>query len=305
MMNRQNTRRLFLAALLTLSALGLSSFAETPTSSTIPIKTGDKLAFLGDSITQGGWSEPGGYVRLVVAGLAANDIKVEPIPAGISGHKSNDMLNRLAHDVLNKKPTWVTISCGVNDVWHAERGVPLAQYKKNMTAIVDQAQQAGIKVMILTATMITEDPNTDFNKKLDTYNDFLRTLAKEKKCLLADLSQDMHTQLKEKSPGRPSPGNRFTSDGVHMKLAGNMMMARGVLKAFELSDEQLKKAELAWQQLPNLGSVNLTVNLTLAEKEVLAAEAAAKHLSVEEMLQNQFNQEVQQKLAATTAPSTH
>lgn len=305
MMNRKNSHRIFLATLLTLCAFGLSSLAETPGSSPIPIKDGDKLAFLGDSITQFGWSDPGGYVRLVVAGLAANEIKVEPIPAGISGHKSNDMLKRLTRDVLNKKPTWVTISCGVNDVWHAERGVPLEQYKKNMTAIVEQAQQAGIKVMILTATMITEDPNTDFNKKLATYNDFLRTLAKEKNCLLADLSQEMQTQLKEKLHGQPHTDNLFTSDGVHMKLAGNMMMARGVLQAFKLSEEQLKKAEQAWQQMPDLGSVNIKVNLSLSEYELLSAEAAKKHQNVEEMLQTRFNQEIKQKLEAATSPITH
>ena len=55
----------------------------------IAVKSGEKIAFLGDSITQGGWSNPAGYVRLVIAGLEANGIKAEPVPAGISGHKSD------------------------------------------------------------------------------------------------------------------------------------------------------------------------------------------------------------------------
>ena len=76
----------------------------------LPVKTGEKVAFLGDSITQFGWGSPLGYVRLIVSGLEANGVKVEPIPAGISGHKSNDMLGRLDRDVLSKKPDWVTIS---------------------------------------------------------------------------------------------------------------------------------------------------------------------------------------------------
>ena len=60
------------------------------------IKDGQKLAFLGDSITQAGWGNPQGYVRLVVAGLATNGIKVSAVPAGIGGHKSNQMLERAA-----------------------------------------------------------------------------------------------------------------------------------------------------------------------------------------------------------------
>jgi len=89
------------------------------------IQDGQKLAFLGDSITQQGAQNPSGYVRLAVAGLAANGIKVTPVTAGISGHKSNDMLARLEKDVLSKKPAVMTLSCGVNDVWHGSRGVPL------------------------------------------------------------------------------------------------------------------------------------------------------------------------------------
>src|SRR5688572_21158714 len=57
-------------------------------SADLAIKSGEKIGFLGDSITQQGWGSPQGYVKLVVAGLEANGVKVEPIPAGISGHKS-------------------------------------------------------------------------------------------------------------------------------------------------------------------------------------------------------------------------
>jgi lysophospholipase L1-like esterase len=141
------------------------------------VKTGEKIAFLGDSITQGGANNASGYVRLVISGLEANGIKATMIPAGISGHKSNQMLERLDKDVISRKPDWMTLSCGVNDVWHGANGVPLDAYKKNITAIVDRAQAAGIKVMILTATMIREDATNSENQKLAPYNDFLQTLA--------------------------------------------------------------------------------------------------------------------------------
>ena len=137
------------------------------------IKTGDKIAFLGDSITQGGAGHPGGYVQLVGSGLAAAGVKVEIIGAGISGHKSNQMLERLERDVLSKKPTWMTLSCGVNDVWHGANGVLLDAYQKNITEIVEKAQASGIQVMILTSTMINEDAKNDTNQKLAPYNEWL------------------------------------------------------------------------------------------------------------------------------------
>ena len=209
------------------------------------VKSGEKIAFMGDSITAAGWSNPHGYVRLVVAGLKANGIEVDAIPAGISGHKSNQMLERLQRDVLEKNPDWMTLSCGVNDVWHGAKGIPLDQYKTNITAIVDQCQAKGVKVMILTATVIGEDLQNDNNKKLASYNDFLRTLAKKKKCPLADLNNIFQQALKA-SPAKEAL--KFTRDGVHMNPDGDRLMAQGILQAFGLSRKQLKTAEDSWSR---------------------------------------------------------
>lgn len=159
-------------------------------------------------------------------------------------HKSNQMLARLERDVLSKKPDWMTLSCGVNDVWHGKRGVSLTDYKVNITKIVDQCQDAGVKVVILTSTMIGEDKDNPNNKKLATYNGFLRELAKEKKCLLADLNTDMQSII-ETSRDKKN-GKLLTSDGVHMNPDGNKMMAVGVLRSFGLNAEQVKAAQAAW-----------------------------------------------------------
>jgi lysophospholipase L1-like esterase len=213
----------------------------------IAVKDGQKIAFLGDSITQVG-AAPKGYVRLVISGLEANGVKATAIPAGIGGHKSNQMLDRLDRDVLSKKPDWMTLSCGVNDVWHGTNGVPLDRYQHNITKIVEQCQAAGVKVMILTATMIGEDQSNANNQKLVAYNEFLRTLAKEKGCLLADLNADMQSAIAK--VGAQKKGNLLTSDGVHMNPAGNRMMALGVLKAFGLSAEQIEAAQKKWAEAP-------------------------------------------------------
>ena len=242
-------------------------YAIAPTASAeVLAKPDDKVAFLGDSITAQGWSNAAGYVKLVVAGFEANGIKIVPVPAGIGGHKSNDMLARLEKDVLSKKPQWMTLSCGVNDVWHGNKGVPLndaqagtqeyvkrspiepdkGTYEKNITKIVDEAQHAGVQVMLLTATVIRENLDNDENKKLAPYNDFLRKLAKEKHLPLADLN----TAFQERIKAANQPGkNVFTVDGVHMNAEGNKIMARGVLQAFGFDANQIKKAEAAWVPL--------------------------------------------------------
>lgn len=211
------------------------------------VKNGDAISFLGDSITYYGNRFEGGYVNLVIAGLKANGIDAVKLPAGISGHKSNQMLARLEQDVLAKKPQIMTLSCGVNDVWHGKRGVKLPEYKKNITELIDKAQAAGVKVCILTATMITENPDAGYNLTLASYNDFLRQLAREKGCMLADLNAVMQKEIAAFKAKYPDfKGNLFTNDGVHMNPNGNELMAEGVLRAFGLDDAQIAKAKSVW-----------------------------------------------------------
>ena len=263
-----------------------------PANADIAIKDGQKLAFMGDSITAGGWGNPGGYVRLVLAGLEANGVKTTPIPAGISGHKSDQMLARLKKDVLDKKPDFMTLSCGVNDVWHGARGVLLDQYKLNITAIADQCAAAGVKVVILTATVIGEELGNDNNQKLAPYNEFLRSFAKEKNLPLADLYAMFEEVIKTKT----KPGNAYTSDGVHMNAAGDQIMARGVLQALGLDAAQIKKAQDAWLDIPNAAgfrarfdagkgkSFQASARVSLRQMEKLKADAAKAGKSLDEIL---------------------
>jgi lysophospholipase L1-like esterase len=277
-------------------SLSLAALVSADSRAESAVKPGEKIAFLGDSITQGGANNASGYVRLVISGLEANGIKATMIPAGISGHKSNQMLERLDRDVITKKPDWMTLSCGVNDVWHGANGVPLDAYTKNIAEIVDRAQAAGIKVMILTATMIREDAANDENRKLAPYNDFLRKLAVEKKCLLADLNADMQAALK---PG-PHHDHQLTSDGVHMNPLGDRLMARGILKAFGLSDAELKTADDAWLNAPNTCEVAGKTKLTLRQYEQLRQLAAQRGTSVGTMVQEETTKVIDSLLK--TAP---
>ena len=248
--------------------LSLSLVLELAAADNEPLvlENGDKIAFMGDSITQAGARKKDGYVNLVMSALKSEGLELSHVPAGISGHKSNDMLRRLEKDVISKKPQWMTLSCGVNDVWHFKlrlgkrkfKGVPLDEYKKNITEIINKAQAANIKVLILTATMIGEDQSRELNQNLIPYNNFLRTIAKEKNCLIADLNEEMQAALKTipdvkgnaRMFGDPSYKseikNKLTTDGCHMNKLGNIMMAKGVLRAFGLNEEKIAAAEKSW-----------------------------------------------------------
>lgn len=209
------------------------------------------IAFLGDSITRLGYAQQTGYIRMVESGLKANDIAILVVPAGISAHHSVHMRDRLQRDVISRSPQYMILSCGVNDVWmaHRNQGVPLEQFRQNIRKIVDNALNAGIKVCIMTATMIYEDQNNSWNQKLIPYNNFLRELAAEKGCMLIDQNKAMQDELARLKKLYPNAkGNLLTIDGIHMNPLGDAVMAKAILKAFGCSEKQLEIAEKSWQE---------------------------------------------------------
>ncbi len=214
-------------------------------SADIAVRDGEKVAFLGDSITRLGWKTPGGYVRLVMAGLEANGIRIVPVPAGIAGNRSSEMLARIDHDVLAKKPDWMLLSCGVNDVCFGlsgTNGIALEPFKANIRAMVEKSQSSGMRLMILTASPIGEIARSPGNRALVPYNDFLRALAKEKNFPLADVNTGMTAVLKHFR----NPETALTVDGLHPNAEGHKIFATCILRAFGLDDAQLEKARAAW-----------------------------------------------------------
>jgi len=215
----------------------------------VVVKDKDKIAFMGDSITANG-NRPAGYVNMVMKGLEIAGVKAEKVAVGVSGHKSNDMLARLDRDVLSRKVQWMTLSCGVNDVWHGERGVKLEDYKVNIGKMLDACEAADIKVIVLTATMIHEDASNKENQKLAGYNAWLREEATKRGLLLADLNADMQAELARIRENDKTPGNKLTVDGVHMAFSGDCMMAWGVLKAMGVGDDKKDAIYAAWRKMP-------------------------------------------------------
>ena len=209
--------------------------AATAAFGDLAVKSGDTVAFLGDSITNQGQTKPDGYVNLVLRSLALEGAYVRPIKAGIGGHKSNNMLARLDRDVLSRKPQWMTLSCGVNDVWHKEygTGVSLEDYKKNISAIFDKCAASNCQVVVMTATMFEKREMAKLNADLAAYNEWLRAEAKRRGYPLADLNADMHKAHAD------DPSAVLTRDGVHMLPAGDRLMARGVLRAFGMTEDRI------------------------------------------------------------------
>jgi len=219
--------------------LALVGPAPQDTPKDLQLTPGAQIVAIGDSITAGG-----GYLRQIDAVLAQQDPALKlpkVINKGISGQKAEDLVQRFDKDVVQLKPAVVTINIGINDVWH-RLGAPhdekvLATYKANVAKMVDQAQAAGIRVLLLTPTVIQEDPAAEGNKRLAMYVEAGKQIAAEKKCQLVDLHAMFLTALKQKPAGMKK--NWLTGDGVHMQPLGDGVMAVGVLRGLGVPDAKI------------------------------------------------------------------
>jgi lysophospholipase L1-like esterase len=229
------------ARLLSLSAAAMMLAAANQATAGEPLKKGERIVFLGDSITQAG-AAPGGYVTLVKEAIAkrAPELEIEVIGAGISGNKVPDLEKRLQKDVLDKHPTVVVIYIGINDVWHSIRdnGTPKDVYAAGLRRIISKIKEAGARVLLCTPSVIGEktDGSNPLGKMLDEYSQASREAAKETKSQLVDLHEDFQNYLNEHNKDNAEKGV-LTTDGVHLNAAGNGFVAARMLAALGVPEQ--------------------------------------------------------------------
>ena len=194
-----------------------------------PLKEGDRIAFLGDSITQGGAGK-GGYLWLIEQAINERlaGKKIELVKAGISGHKVPDLQKRLEKDVTSKKPTIVFIYIGINDVWHSQsgKGTSKADFEAGLNDIIKRIKDGGAIVVLATPSVIGEkhDGTNKMDAMLEEYSAISRKVAKEQGLVLCDLRKDFIDALKEQNKDNKDRGI-LTGDTVHLNAAGNKFVA--------------------------------------------------------------------------------
>lgn len=227
----------FAASLLAL--LSLVAAAPTRAADPTPLKDGDRIVFLGDSITAGG-AGPKGYISMIRADLEKKyaDKKIECIGAGISGNKVPNLQARVEKDVVAKKPTIVVIYIGINDVWHGEkdpaRGTMPDAFTAGLKEVIGKIKAGGARVILCTPTVIGEKKagKNSLDAKLDQYSDLSRGLAKELDLQLIDLRKAFVDHLAANNPEDKEKGI-LTPDRVHLNEAGNRLVADTMLKTLD------------------------------------------------------------------------
>lgn len=195
------------------------------------IGPGQTLLCLGDSITQNASGYCALLAALIMAAYPERGIRV--VNAGVSGNRVPDLLARLDRDVLSQKPDWVSVNIGINDVWHGladegAGGTSLTDYRAGLEALVDRLLAADIQVVLLPPTVIEEDPSSEGNRRLAEYRKAMRAVGVARGVAIAPTDRDFDSALE--AGKQIDPAYALTTDGVHLRPAGDAVMALAVLK---------------------------------------------------------------------------
>ncbi|MBV1787867.1 arylesterase [Marinobacterium sp. D7] len=102
---------------------------------------------LGDSLSAAyGIPLEQGWVNLLRQRVEQERLDVEVVNASVSGETTSGGLSRLPGLLATHQPTIVMIELGAND---GLRGTPLDIVRRNLQQMVDHAQQAGARVVLI------------------------------------------------------------------------------------------------------------------------------------------------------------
>ncbi len=179
---------------------------------------GGTILFLGDSLTAGlGVAETQAYPALIQEKIRQKDLPFEVINAGISGDTTAGGLARLDW-VLQKKIDVLILALGAND---GLRGLPVAQTKANLQAIIDRVKAKNPDVKIVISGMqIPPNMGADYGTAF--------------RALFADLARQNNAALVpfllEGVGGRDDLNQ---ADRIHPTAAGHKILAENVWRVLE------------------------------------------------------------------------
>jgi acyl-CoA thioesterase-1 len=110
-----------------------------------------KILVFGDSLSSAyGIAERRGWVALLEERLEREKLAWQVVNASISGETTSGGRSRLSRALADHKPAVVVLELGGND---GLRGLPVAEMKKNLGAMIEQSQKAGARVLLVGTRM--------------------------------------------------------------------------------------------------------------------------------------------------------
>jgi len=222
------------------------------TSAAPQFQNGDRVCFVGDSITQ-----TGNYLGQIMLFYATRfpDRKIEGYNCGVNGDSSGGVivLKRYEWDVLKHNPTVATIMYGMNDVGRDyygkeltgpdmanKRKWPLVSYSNYMLKLSQILTDANCKIIYLTPSIYDQTGNQTAHNNFGV-NDALGVCAHDCQGFAAKFNAGLvdfygpMTVLNQQQQAKDPSFTLVGPDRIHPGAEGSLVMAYLFLKAQSVS----------------------------------------------------------------------
>ncbi len=204
------------------------------------IKNGEKILFIGDSITDcGRRTEPSklgdGYVKMFSEMMIAKipEAKIEVINKGISGNTILDLENRWTDDMIYLKPDWLSILVGINDTHRvvektvgSEELIP-DKYRKRYSKLLQMTvNNIGCKIILIEPFFISTDTTDSYRgrmlERLTEYRKIVAEMSEQYGTLLLKIHDIFQKHLKYRE------SETFCAEPVHPNHTGHLVIAQAL-----------------------------------------------------------------------------
>ncbi|HIG28491.1 MAG TPA: hypothetical protein EYQ50_12110 [Verrucomicrobiales bacterium] len=217
---------------------------RAPITESMLLKKGDRLAIIGDSIT-----EQKMYSRIIETYLTVcvPELKITTRQFGWSGETAAGFLRRMESDCLRFNPTIATLCYGMNDHRYRPYDPENGQwYHDQYTAVVKGLKNSGARVLLGSPGCIGRVPNwtksdqhsrRDLNLNLATLRNIDIQIAAREGVRFTDVFWPM---LQAGATARQRYGSDYAvagKDGVHPGWSGQLIMAYCFLQSMGLDGD--------------------------------------------------------------------
>jgi lysophospholipase L1-like esterase len=255
-----------LALLLSLATIAL---VASESRADLPFTHGQRVLFLGDSITQSGQ-----YVALTEAYLWATEPqkRIDVVSAGLSSETVSGITEPIhpfprpnVHERLTRaldlvRPDWVVVCYGMNDgIYHPASPEIIEAYRSGLKKLIAEVSARGAKLILLTPpsfdidappirsrlSEIKPDEPYGYLNPYKKYDDTLVTLGDIVKSMsdspsvdrVIDVHQATDSYLKRVKAAIPDYGY---GDGIHPPIDGHLAMAVGLLSGLGCDADEVE-----------------------------------------------------------------
>ena len=205
---------------------------------------GDKILFIGDSISDYSRAKPVGeglfnawgtsYVACVGAllGCMYPEEHLRVVNMGIDGNQCRDLEKRWQTDVMDQHPDWVSVLIGINDVWRQfdtpeirEGHVSPEAYEACYDGLIARTLPR-VKGMVLMTPYFMEPNRSDpMRARMDEYGAIVKKLAAKYGLVCVDLQAGWDKLFEHMHPCS------IAWDRIHPNQTGCMYIAKQFLAA--------------------------------------------------------------------------